>query len=560
VCDDAPHVLDRLGGVDQEVIELLDEQVDARLHLRAVHRPALHQRRHEGAEHVPLPLGLLERHGQDPADEVGREVPRVKLLDALRGVPPALAHKVLLRDVHRVHPHGLGGEGGAAPLGRLALHRLLEGGGDKVLEGKPVSEGAEALRGRRHVEAQVWQASDGAPHALCQLHVVHHPRLLELLEQGEGHPHLLLPPLDGAVDGALDDLVPKVWDAELPHAPHRLLELPLHVVLLHKRPHALLELLHAPPRPHPPHVHDPRRAPVLLNKALDKRSNLLAPPRLHNPLRHKRHKHRRKHVVRNRTRNEVRKHRTHVGRVKRKVLNPPQRPDKPLKKLLAPVHPRQPRQEHARHLPLGVLLLQGHDEDALDNLVAVPRLLEVRELLDGATHLPPNEVLAHNLPHRGLELGDGERQLQLCRHLGDDFLAQLVASKGGDVLEKRLGHHLVFQKGRNSVRGPVRGVGRRLLRLLRLLQGGLEPGLDVGGLQGSPHDQGGEELGPLVPLLFGPHHRGHEHALHEFGPVLGVSHLVHAHGGIRAALAPGRDASAGRKGGEGAKGTLVRLT
>jgi len=183
---------------------------------------------------------------------------------------------------------------------------------------------------------------------------------------------------------------------------------------------------------------------VLLNKALDKRSNLLAPPRLHNPLRHKRHKHRRKHVVRNRTRNEVRKHRTHVGRVKRKVLNPPQRPDKPLKKLLAPVHPRQPRQEHARHLPLGVLLLQGHDEDALDNLVAEPPLLESLELLRRLLAVRVGKKVLKDRPHLLLVRRDGERELELPVDDLCDLPPPLPPRDEGEGGQDTLGQHVVL--------------------------------------------------------------------------------------------------------------------
>jgi len=367
--------------------------------------------------------------------------------------------------------------------------------------------------------------------------VVHDLRLLQLLQEGERHPHLLLPLLDGAVDGPLDHLVPKVRHAELPHAPHRLLELPLHVVLLHERAHALLELLHRPPRPHPPHVHDARRAPVLVQEPVHKRRDLAAPPRLDDVGGHERHEDGRQHVVCDRARDEVGQHRAHGGRVQREVVDAPQRADEALEELLAPVHPRQPRQQHARHLPLRVLLLEGGDEHALDHLVPVPPLLQVTELLHRAPHLPRHEVLVDNLPHRRLELGDRQRELQLRRHLCDDLLAELVAGEGRDVFEDSLGDHLVLEKEGNGVRRIVDGVGRALLRVLHPLERRLQPRLDVGGLEGAPVDQRGEELRPQAPLRLGAVHGGGEDTLHELGPELGEPHLVDADGGVGAALA-----------------------
>jgi len=140
VRDNHPHILDCFGDVDEHVVELLDEHVQARLGLRALDGPPLDQRRDERAQEVPLPLGLVERHGEDLADEVGGEVPRAQLLDALGGVPPRLAHQVLLGDMRRVHGDRLRVERRAPALLDLALHRLLEGGGDEGLEGEPVGE------------------------------------------------------------------------------------------------------------------------------------------------------------------------------------------------------------------------------------------------------------------------------------------------------------------------------------------------------------------------------------------------------------------------------------
>jgi len=330
--------------------------------------------------------------------------------------------------------------------------------------------------------------------------VVHDLGLLQLLEERQRHAHLLLTLLDGTVHGAFDHLVPEVRDSELPHAPHRLLQLALDVVLLDQRADALLELLDGPPRANPPHVHDPRRAPVLVEQPLDESRNLPPTARVNQPPRHERDEDGGEHIVGDGTRDEVGKHRAHGRRVQRKVVDTPQGTDEALKELLAAVDPGQSRQQHARHLPLGVLLLQGGHQDALYYLIPVPCLLQVAELLYRLLQIPRHKILRHQLPHSLLELGDGQGQLQLRRYLVDDLLAQSLAGHRREVLQNALGDYLVFHEESNRVCGKVDGVRRRLLRLLQPAEQRLQPRLHVGSLQGVPHHERGEKLGAQPPL------------------------------------------------------------
>jgi len=329
--------------------------------------------------------------------------------------------------------------------------------------------------------------------------VLHLAGAVEALDEGDSHAHLLLALLDGPVDGALDDLVPKVGHPQLVHAPHRLVELPLHVVLLHKRRHALLELLHRPPSPHTPHVHDPSAA-VLLHQPLDERSNLRPPPLLHKPRRHKRHKPRRQHVIHNRPRNKVGKQRAHIRRVKRQVVDAPQRPDEPLKELLAPVHPRQPRQQQRRRLPLSAPLLQRNSYNPLHNHVPEPLLPEGSERVRGVSHVPRNKVLVDDGAHRLLELGDWQRQLQRPLDLLEDGLPLLLAYEGREVAEDGLRKDLVLEEVCHS-RGGILPAPRHLgLRGVEPLEHQLQARLDLRGLNGPTDDEGGQEgVGP-TPL------------------------------------------------------------
>jgi len=331
--------------------------------------------------------------------------------------------------------------------------------------------------------------------------------------------------------------VPKVGHPQLVHAPHRLVELPLHVVLLHKRRHALLELLHRPPSPHTPHVHDPSAA-VLLHQPLDERSNLRPPPLLHKPRRHKRHKPRRQHVIHNRPRNKVGKQRAHIRRVKRQVVDAPQRPDEPLKELLAPVHPRQPRQQQRRRLPLSAPLLQRNSYNPLHNHVPEPLLLQLRKAVLGLKGLGVDEELLEESINLLLEDSDGEGKLELLAHKIHDRLANILTHNKGHRLEEGLGEALVFEEVCDHVRAVLDSTGHVELEvLIDRTKHKVHASLHVRRLDRAADDEGGDHLAKHLTLLVVLVEGDCEHFAHKLRVHVPASQLLDGEGGIAGALA-----------------------
>jgi len=331
--------------------------------------------------------------------------------------------------------------------------------------------------------------------------------------------------------------VPEVRDSELPHAPHRLLQLALDVVLLDQRADALLELLDGPPRANPPHVHDPRRAPVLVEQPLDESRNLPPTARVNQPPRHERDEDGGEHIVGDGTRDEVGKHRAHGRRVQRKVVDTPQGTDEALKELLAAVDPGQSRQQHARHLPLSVLLLEREHQDPLDHLVPEPRVLERRQLVLRLPALRVGKKVVQHRPHLPLESRDGQRQLQVAADELLYFGTALRPRHKRRRREERLGDGLVLEEVGDDGSHVFYSLGYVDQQVVELLEEEVDARLRLRALDGAALHQRRDERAQHVALPGGLVHADRQDLANQLGRQVPGAELLNALSRVPPALA-----------------------
>jgi len=550
VGDGVREVVAQPRHVQHQLGHLAEEGLERSLDLGRLHLPAYHQGGEEFEDHGALLLALVHRQLQHLHHQLGAGVVgATQLPEGGHRVLAGGGHEELLDQDRGARCHPRAGRLGAL-LG-LEQHRLFEGRRDEVLEGKPVSEGAQPLGRVGHVQGEVRQAHHRALHALGELHVLERPDREESLDQLECHAHRCLALLDRPVHHPLHHLVEEVGGLQVLHALHRLLHLAGLEVLVDQHRHRPLQLLRRALRPGAPDVHDERRR-VLLHQALHLFEDFLdARGGGDEARRDQRDEHRGQDVVDGGAGDEAGQELGRVGRVERDVVDRPQHPDEPLEELLGAVELCHRREEHGGHLALVVLLLHRLHQKPLHHLLPAAlgrqpqsRRLHLGEVGDGLLEVPGDEVLLHHPLDARLERGDREREPREPPHLLDDGRTRL-ASEGGDGGEERLGNHAVFEE--------VRQVLARALHLGRVGERGGREGLEerfdgrlhLVGREHPAHPERRhqrahrvvEEGGLLVPpslLALGHGHRedlGHQNRL-----VIRKAEVVDVHGALMPAL------------------------